>query len=441
MLAALVSAYLMVITLGSVIKNKFVTTVAGRHLRSRGICAVAIGLISILVVLYLLIISVLEGFKEHYMDKLQNILAHETVNVGNLAWGIQRPEEWAGEISKVDPQIKGVSIGLETPALVQFDKARTIGTLRGIDLERELKYGRLKEILWPNDVHEFGMHEHGGKQVPGCIVGGAWRKSYDLQIGGLVTFAFTDEDEEVRSVAFQIVGFYEGKNPYLEQGAYADRKLLAEKIKVPGMAKTLFVWMNDPNRPDLYAVRDKIKARMKELIARDAPRYPNLINQVTVETWQEKDNNFYQAITRENLLMRFIMGIFLCLMAFIVYLIFGRLVAEKVRDIGVLRALGATPAGIRGCFLAQGLFIGCLGVLAGLIISYFFIGHVNTIANACGIDPFPNDSFGVVKIPTRTLPWDVYLISAVTVFSALVGAFIPAYRASKLDPVECLRHE
>ena len=439
--ATVFGMWLLVITLDSAIKHKFVSTVALRHLWTRGISYVAILLITCLVVMYLLVISVLEGFKEHYMDKLQSIMAHQTVGVGNLAWGIQYPEKWADELSKVDPEIKGVSIGLETPAMAFLGNARTVGTLRGVDLGRELKFGRLREILHPPDLTDFGMHKNNGKEIPGCILGGAWRKSYNLSVGQRVTFLFSDEDGDPRSLGFEIIGFYEGKNPYLEMGAYVDRQYLAKQIKVEGMAKTLFVWMKDPNSPELNTVREKVRAKMADLLTRDAPQYPKHVNEIEVQTWQEKDNNFYQAITRENFMMRFIMCLFLLLVGFILYLIFGRLVAEKGRDIGALRAIGASPSGIRGCFLMQGFYIGVLGVGVGLITSYFTITWINTIARTLGVDPFPNDSFGVDRIPTHTLPLDIYLISGVSLFFTLLGAFVPAVRASKLNPVECLRQE
>ena len=420
----------------------YVLSIALRHLRTRSITWVAMTLIAIIVLLYLLIISVLEGSKAHFMDKLQSILAHTTVSVGELAWGIQRPEAWAGELAKADPGIKGVTIGLESPALAVFDNARTVGTLRGIDLPRELQYGRLKEMLSPPGLTEFGMHEQGQRMLHGCIVGGALRKSFGLKVGDRVTLSFTNEEGDPRSFAFAIIGFFESNNPYLESGAYVDRKFLAEQMQVPGMAKTLLVWLKDPNRPDLKEFKGNIRAKMLEIMKRDLENYDKLAGLLAVDTWQEKDNGFYKAITRENLIMRFIMGVFLALIAFVIFLIFGRLVAEKIRDIGALRALGATPAGIRRCFLAQGLFIGLFGLLAGLAVSYVFISNVNEIANFFGLDPLAaGDSFGTTKIPTVTLPCDIMMISLLTVASALAGAFFPAWRASRLNPVECLRHE
>jgi len=425
----------------------YILTVALRHLLTRSICWVALVLIAVNVVLYLLIISVLEGFKEHYMDKLQSIHAHIGVSVGSLSYGIEQPEEWAAAVAKADPGIKGVTIGLESPALALFDAARTVGTLRGIDLERELQTGRLKELLQPPELretlHEFGMHERHGKPMAGCIVGGAWRKAYNLRVGDQVTFLFADEEDGPRFPPFYILGFYEGKNPFLETGAYVDRKYLAKLLGVEGMAKTLMVWVNEPNRPDLHEVQGKVRDIMAGILQRQS-KSPGHVKLLEVETWQEKENNFYRAITSENRMMRIILCMSLLLLAFIMFLIFGRLVSEKVRDIGALRALGATSAGIRRCFLAQAILISLFGLILGLIGAYFLIRNVNPavdfIAAVFKIDLFPSE-FGPNRVPTHTLPIDLLTICAMTLVSSWLGALLPAWRASRMSPVECLRHE
>ena len=70
----------------------------------------------------------------------------------------------------------------------------------------------------------------------------------------------------------------------------------------------------------------------------------------------------------KNLMMRAIMGVFLLLTGFMLLLIFDGMVSEKTRDIGALRALGASPAGILKCFLLQAFFIGALGVLIAVLL-------------------------------------------------------------------------
>jgi ABC-type lipoprotein release transport system permease subunit len=339
--------------------------------------------------------------------------------------------------------VRGATISLEIPVLAQFNSGRTVGSLRGIDLDRELQCGRLKEVLKPANLTEFGIHEDPrGKKLHGCIVGGYWRRTFDLQAGQHVTFLFTDEAEDPRALAFQIVGFFEGQGDYLENAAYVDRRFLATQLGVEGRAKTLSVWVEgDPDRPDLDVIRENVRETLKGLLRRDKPEYADLPDRLVVETWREKDNNFYHAVTRENLIMRFIMGFFLLFVVIIIMLILGRLVAEKTRDIGALRAVGATPRGICACFLAQGLAIALSGLAVGLPIALTLIHYLNPIARFFGVDVFPSSAFLINQIPTHLLPKDVILISGLTVLSGVLGALLPALRAAWLNPVECLRHE
>jgi ABC-type lipoprotein release transport system permease subunit len=480
-------------------------SIAARYMLKRPISYVAILLVAFVVMMYLMVISVLEGFKDNFMDKIQNIEAHVTIDIGKYAGGIAHPEQWADEIAHMEPGIKGVTLGIETPAMAIFPKDRTIGTLRGIDLDRELKIGRLNEILDPKDLTEFGVQEFNKRKYNGCIVGGAWKSQFHLKKNDRVTFIFSDDSDKANTKTYNVIGFYEGKNPYLENGAFIDRKVLADELSVSGRAKTLYVWLNEPNRPDLAAVKDRLKKKMEQIVLRDEEKLvvellaalkagdPKLVerivpvfnpdkavaiaaigplngrdaavtdkaldvlrakdehlaerlieglnrenraSKVNVETWQEKDGNFYDMVTRENLMMRSIMGVFLALIAFILFLIFGRLVAEKVRDIGALRALGASPGGIMKCFLIQGFFIGAIGVVLGLAMAEVFLRNMNEIAWFRNIYPKDSD-----LIPYVTLSIDRYLIVGLTLFSALAGAFFPAWRASRLNPVECLRHE
>jgi lipoprotein-releasing system permease protein len=428
---------------------------AFRLLRTRAMSYVAVAIIAAIVFLYLLIIAVLEGFKSHYMDKIQSIQAHLTVRIGHIGNGILCPEEWAAELEKVKG-VRGVTVNLEVPSLAQFDKGRTIGQMRGIDLDRELKHGRLKEILKPDTLTSFGEHpDQRGRKRQGCIVGGLWRRMFDLQIGDLVTFCFTELEgaEEPRAVQFRIIGFFEGQSQYLENAAYVDRSFLAREVGIQGMAKSLSIWVEgDPDRPDLEQIRENVYATMRTLIERDAVHEDTFLKELKVDTWREKDNNFYWAVTRENAIMRFIMAIFLLFAGFIITLILGQLVAEKIRDIGTLRALGATPYGILGCFLFQGLLIALVGLAIGLPLAGATVSNLNEVeafvARALeavfGIPNFrvfPAEDFLLDRIPTNLRSLDVMLIVILTLACGLVGALIPALRAARKNPVECLRHE
>jgi len=432
----------------------YVFAIAFRLLRTRKISWVATLIVAVIVFLYLLIIAVLEGFKAHYMDKIQSIKAHMTVRIGHIGDGMVYPETWASKVEKV-PEIRGVTIGLDIPTLAQFNTGRTIGVLRGIDLDRELEHGRLKEILKPRELTSFGEFDvGGGRKRQGCIIGGLWRRKFSIKEGDLVTFCFTEltAEEDPRAVQYKVVGFFEGQSEYLENAAYVDRKTLAERVGIEGRAKTLSIWVEgDPDRPDLDAIRERVKTRMAAVLKEDVPEYPGFSEWLAVDTWREKDSNFYWAVTRENAIMRFIMAIFLFFSAFIIALILAQLVAEKTRDIGTLRALGTTRKGILLCFVMQGFLISAIGLAAGLPLATLFVAHVNEVeAGVAGFlaffgkenfRVFPSSDFLLTAIPTNLRAFDIVLITILALASGLLGALIPALLAARKSPVECLRHE
>lgn len=432
----------------------YIITVATRYLLRRPMSYVATAIVVLIVVLYLLIISVMEGFKVQYMSQIQSIYAHMNVRVGNDPGGILYPEKWSDEVAKIQG-VKGVTIGLEIPAIMIANSGRTVGTLRGVDLDRELAHGRLKEFLKPADLTEFGTHKVGNKNLQGCVIGGLWAREFNLKLGDHLTFLFTDDQDDPRAIAFVIVGIFESQNEFLEGAAYIDRRFLAKQLNLPDYAKTLSVWVEgDPDRPDLDQIRvvidEKMRMMFKRDVAWDAKLAAMLEDRLRIETWREKNANLYDAISRENNIMRFIMSIYLIFVVIIVMLILGRLVAEKTRDIGILRAMGATTRGVSVCFLLQGVIISLWGLLVGLPLALLLIGNVNEaerglhkLFGVFGFDfrVFPSQSFLVKEIPTHVLPSDLVLISALVVLVGLLGGLLPAWRVTRLNPVECLRQE
>lgn len=439
----------------------YILTVALRYLRTRPMAWVSGLIMAAIVVMYLLVISVLEGFKEHNMKMLRSMESHITVRVGQISWGILRPEPWAAEVAKLDG-VQGSSAALETSVIALPGKMKTVGEVKGIDLDAELKYGALGEDVEPKDLKEFGVHEDNGLSINGCILAGRWAEEgrYGMKIGSLITFVILDQEGTPRAVAFKVVGFSKGKSELHPGFAYVDREVLAKKMGQEGCASGLNVWVEgDPDRADLDEIRLRVRNRMLELFADDShvkaqemyEDLPKWREMLEVETWREKMGNLYRAISIENNIMRFIMCLFLLFVVVIIMLVLSRVVAEKVRDIGALRALGATPAGIRRCFLLQGLIICGLGVAAGLAGGFLFVAYLNEIEGAFSsfvqvlgyenFSVFPKDSFFIDRIPTRMRTFDVLLIAALSLLAGVLGAWLPAWRASRMNTVECLRHE
>jgi putative ABC transport system permease protein len=110
-------------------------------------------------------------------------------------------------------------------------------------------------------------------------------------------------------------------------------------------------------------------------------------------------------------------------------------VYERTREVGLMKAIGATRNTIRSIFTAEGAFIGFLGGIIGVILAWL----IGQIINAAGVRTFLSDfpSFTLIIFPL----WLAPAIITLTTLISLIAALYPANRAARLDPVEALRYE
>jgi lipoprotein-releasing system permease protein len=112
--------------------------------------------------------------------------------------------------------------------------------------------------------------------------------------------------------------------------------------------------------------------------------------------------------------------------------IMNMLVVEKTQEIGMLMAMGATPASIRRLFLLESGMLGLLGAIVGCILgllAYFWLRGVQ-IQTALG---------ETMNLPIALNPWDFVVFTILSVILSIAAGYYPARKGSKLDPVEALR--
>lgn len=121
------------------------------------------------------------------------------------------------------------------------------------------------------------------------------------------------------------------------------------------------------------------------------------------------------------------------------------IVVEKTRDIGILKALGASSSGVMSIFLTYGLLLGMVGAGAGVVVGLLFVHYINEIEKVIsfltGREVFPEQIYYFKDIPTYVDPFTVCWVAFGAVTIAVLSSVLPARRAARLRPVQALRYE
>jgi lipoprotein-releasing system permease protein len=186
------------------------------------------------------------------------------------------------------------------------------------------------------------------------------------------------------------------------------------------------------NEADADLVRDKLrKAFPMELYS--------------VSTWRDKQGPLLAAVQMETAILNILLFLIIAVAGFGILAIFFMIVVEKTRDIGILKALGASGRGIMGIFLSYGLSLGFVGSGVGMVLGLLFVVNINQIATGLswitGHEVFDPSIYYFYKIPTIIEPVTVAWIVCGALLIAVMASVLPARRAARLHPVEALRYE
>jgi lipoprotein-releasing system permease protein len=428
-----------------------------RYLRSRFVNFISVAAVTAGIAVMIVVTAVMDGFQVKVKEVLRGTLSHLVMTPD----GSVQPPAFDDLEKKLLENRDVVGAAPQLHSYVahpyqasSWDRAKTefhLLEVVGIDWEREKKVSRLAEYLRegnPKDPFTVATDPaHQGFWKTGMF-GRSFLQDFiarDPETGswlGKTVEVWTlgrkvdrsgqpiQGDEGVRKSSYQIqvASVYDAEDQTQDRTRFY---VPIETLREIGRVDTEYTEV-------LVKVKDYDEAsRVKREILATVPGFQ-------VQTWEEVRANYLRAINNEKVLLQIVLSFIVLLAGFTILATLTLTVVEKTRDIGLLKAVGATTGGVLSLFLRSGLLIGVIGGVLGLGLGLLVTHHVNTIKDALasiGIQIFPPDIYLFREIPTNLDVWGIAFIVLGGVLVAFLAGLPPALRAARMDPVVALRHE
>lgn len=174
-------------------------------------------------------------------------------------------------------------------------------------------------------------------------------------------------------------------------------------------------------------------------------RFPPHTYPYQIQTWMDMQGPLLAAVQLETTILNILLFLIIAVAGFGILATFFMIVVEKTRDIGTLKALGASGRGVMSIFLSYGLLLGVVGSGVGLVGGLVFVANINEVADVIevitGQEVFDPTIYYFSEIPTIIHPLTLCWVTAGAIAIAVLASVLPAYRAARMHPVQALRYE
>jgi len=317
--------------------------------------------------------------------------------------GIRNADAIVGALDKV-PEIAHVTTQLNQNVFIRNGVSRISANLSGIDLVNENRLFHTAEYMVKGEYHDLN------KNANGIILGSGLAQNLGVDVGNNVSVITAEGISKV----FKVVGL-------IETGAVgADRSRAMVTIDA---ARQLFSKNRSYATEVLVNVDDYNDAR--EVAEHIMP-----LTEYKVEAWQVGNSQLDSSNGLRDIIAIAVSLTILIVAGFGIYNIMNMTVNEKIKEIAILKAMGFSGGDVIEIFLTQSMVIGFLGGLVGL-------GLGNIIVRI--VDHVPFEIGTLTTLPVAYSPSDYLLAFAFGIIITFFAGYLPARKASRLDPVEILR--
>ena len=373
------------------------------------------------------IISVMNGFEGELRNRLVSLTAHATVSGPP-----ERLADWQSVTDRIRtvPGVEGVAPFVDVQAMLGRTGLLEPVLLHGIDPAAEAQVSSIEQNLLQGKLSDL---EPGAR---GMVIGRVLAWQIGAEVGDELTVMVPGRDMLAAGgrpllQTFTVTGIFEvGLQDHDASLALVS---IADAADLTGAAN---------------ATPAGLRIRFDDVMnapARTADLRRAVGAGLQVKDWSEEHSAYFRAIRIEKTMMSLILLLVVAVAAFNIVAALVMVVNEKRSDIAILRTLGMSPRGIVGVFLTQGLVIGTVGTLFGLVLGVLVAANVGTIVPVLErvfrfhvMDP---SVYYITQIPSELRVGQIVTITLVAFALTVVATIYPAIRGAATQPAEALRYE
>ena len=354
--------------------------------------------------------ALMSGYSEDLQDKLIGgsaaIVAYPiSGDLERVALGMTELASLPGVVSVAE-----VAYGQGSVSRVEQPKGYEV-TLRGVDLEA-VTPGRL-------DTRAL----IGGGDVPGALFGAELVRRLGVEKGEVLRLVSVDlEDLRFRYRRIRYVESFETGFAEADSGWVVLEREVVEELG--GKSSLLEISLEDPSDTEATA------AQVRTLLGDD----------FLVTDWRQYNRELFTALRLQKLALFLVLGLIVVVATFNVASTLVVLTRERRREIGVLTAMGLDRGRLQAVFVSCGVLIGGVGSLIGVSLGWS-VAWLLTTFELVRFDPGVAAIYFINSVPFRVHTDDVLAILGFSLATTLVACWLPARRASRLDPTEALRYD